>query len=141
LLSLTPEGASLEWGIVAKWVGVFLLGAGGGYLKDVVLWLLRNRSERRGERERDAGIVRAKEIEAEPVLLASALNRLQQIEEREEKCQAEVFQLKSDLQTTWLGIEMILMKCPEADDDVRAAIKRMRKRQGEFLHDEPESKP
>lgn len=126
----------MEWETAAKWVGVFLLGAGGGYVKDVVIWVVKSRSERRAGREQQAGVLRLKEIEAEPVILASTLARLQQIEDAEQKCQAQLFQLKSDLQTTWLGIEMILMKCPEADDDVRAAIKRMRRRQDEFLHEE-----
>jgi len=85
-----------------------------------------------GKREETEG----KRAESVPAILEQTLTRLHDVEKSEERCQQQVFQLKSDLQTTWLAIEMILLKCPEADDEVSAAIGRMKERQKAFLHRE-----
>lgn len=72
------------------------------------------------------------------VLVNVRFNRLARIEEQEKQCRAQVFQLKADMQTLWLALEMILKKYPDAEDEVVEGIAKMKARQQQFLHDEAE---
>lgn len=62
--------------------------------------------------------------------------RLANMEVKEAACQAQLFQLRTDMQTMWLALELILKKYPEAEEEVMGAVVKMKARQREFLHDE-----
>lgn len=71
-------------------------------------------------------------------LVGVLYNRLDRVEKKEAACQGQLFQLRTDMQTMWLALELILQKYPAAGVEVRDAIRQMRERQEAFLHEDGE---
>jgi hypothetical protein len=66
----------------------------------------------------------------------SVYTRLHRVEEKEAVCQAQLFQLRTDMQTMWLTIELMLKEHPEVENKIMSAVAKVKARQREFLHDE-----
>jgi hypothetical protein len=115
------ERAYLEWGELLKWMGVLLVGSGGG----IVSTILTQRT-----------VFKSKQVEVAPAILQQVAQQLSECRQNEKRLDKLVFQLRSDLQTMWLAVELILQKCPQADAELEVAIRRMKDRQREFLNDE-----
>jgi hypothetical protein len=62
--------------------------------------------------------------------------RLERVEESEEECQRQLFQLRTDMQTMWLSLELILKEHPEAEGKIMEAVVKVKARQREFLRGE-----
>jgi chromosome segregation ATPase len=122
----------LELADILKLLAVFLAGAGGGYVKDIFVEFFKART---GRAAAGAG-VEQKKIETEPSLLQEVREQLRECRRSEEELQRQLFKIKSNMQTMWLALELILKRYPEAEGDVRAAIRQMRERQEDFLNEE-----
>jgi hypothetical protein len=60
--------------------------------------------------------------------------RLERVEAKEAKCQADLFELRTDMQTMWLALELILKEYPQVESHVMDATIKIKARQREFLH-------
>jgi hypothetical protein len=59
--------------------------------------------------------------------------RLERVEESEVECQEQLFQLRTDMQTMWFALELMLKEHPEAEGKLMEAVSKVRARQKEFL--------
>lgn len=123
----------MDWAEILKLVAAGLAGGGMALLKDIVL---------------GRTALRTKRVETEPALLEATMaelketrGALREVKHDHEQCREEIHHLKGNLQTTWLAMEMILQKCPQADRDVQTAIRTMRGRQDEFFGEKDGAAP
>lgn len=127
-----------EWQPIGIVLASGLLGYGGSYLQHA-LTSRRERAARASEGE-------TRKIEAEPELVREVNAQLRECRESERQNQKQlarnerqILQLKANMQTLWLAMEMVLAKYPDAAPDVHAAMRQMRERQREFIKQETEA--
>lgn len=60
--------------------------------------------------------------------------RLQRVEEREAKCQEEVWDLKSDMQTLLLANAILIKEVPGGDEKLREVMQGLTERRKHLLH-------
>jgi hypothetical protein len=78
------------------------------------------------------GGVAAALIAARYTFLGKLYERIANVEREERLCRAEVFELRSEMQTIYFINDVLAQKCPEVDDEVHEIRERIARRRAKF---------
>lgn len=79
-----------------------------------------------------AGGVATALVAARYTFLGKLYERIAKLESDERECRAEVFEMRSEMQTIYFINDVLAQKCPEVDDEVQEIRERIARRRAKF---------